>query len=276
MGLLSSLKKIFSAQSPTPNEPINIPASSEKKLTYAEKELLAVQRTTQDDVQQLKGFPYSWNRSIEKFIKPNGHPFVYMDIVGDNLAIAKSELEKVNSFIDRDKSLCKKIPASLKIPTSDIVFSRSNDKGYTRLICSPVTYDGKPTKLPLSLSFMTDLERKDTTHGDIYYNTEGNIQKADLYFWRRGNGYFLFYDTYDGELILARMEDDSRSIIHKGKPLLDREADLTKTEKDYEWLQANFPDKCPKSITSYRRMKTQNTKNYQLLKQLAANHGRDI
>lgn len=276
MGLLSSLKKIFSAQSPTHNEPINIPASSEKKLTYTEKELLAVQRTTQDDVQQLKGFPYSWNRSIEKFIKPNGHPFVYMDIVGDNLAIAKSELEKVNSFIDRDKSLCKKIPTSLKIPTSDIVFSRSNDKGYTRLICSPVTYDGKPTKLPLSLSFMTDLERKDTTHGDIYYNTEGNIQKADLYFWRRGNGYFLFYDTYDEELVLARMEDDSRSIIYKGKPLLDREADLIKTEKDYEWLQANIPDKCPKSISSYRRMKTQNTKNFQILKDLAAELGRQI
>ena len=276
MGLLSSLKKIFSAQSPTPNEPINIPASSEKKLTYTEKELLAVQRTTQDDVQQLKGFPYSWNRSIEKFIKPNGHPFVYMDIVGNNIAIAKSELEKVNCFIDRDKSLCKKIPASLKIPTSDIVFSRSNDKGYTRLICSPVTYDGKSAKLPLSLSFMTDLERKDTTHGDVYYNTEGKIQKADLYFWRRGNGYFLFYDTYEGEFVLARIEDANRTIVYKGKPLVDHEANLARTEKDYEWLQANIPDKCPKSISGYRRMKSQNTKNFQILKDLAAGLGRQI
>ena len=47
-------------------------------------------------------------------------------------------------------------------------------------------------------------------------------------------------------------------------------------QRDFLWIQANLPDKCPKSITSYRRMKTQNTKNYQLLKQLAANHGRDI
>ncbi len=47
-------------------------------------------------------------------------------------------------------------------------------------------------------------------------------------------------------------------------------------QRDFLWIQANLPDKCPKSISSYRRMKTQNTKNYQLLKQLAANHGRDI
>lgn len=46
--------------------------------------------------------------------------------------------------------------------------------------------------------------------------------------------------------------------------------------KDFQWLQANIPDKCPKSISSYRRMKTQNTKNFQILKQLAAEKGRDI
>ena len=276
MGLLSMLKKIFSSQSPTPKEPISTQSPSAKKLTYAEKELLAVQRTTQNDVQQLKNFPYSWNRTIEKFIKPGGHPFVYMDIVGDNIAVAKSELEKINNFINRDKSICKKIPESLKIPTADVVFSRSRDRGYTRLICSPVTHEGKPTKLPLSLSFMTDLDRNDTTHGDIYYNTDGNIQKADLFFWRRGRGYFLVYDTYDGEFVLARVEDANRTIIYKGKPLLDHEANLARTEADYAWIQANIPDKCPKSITSYRRMKTQNTKNFQILKDLAAELGRQI
>ncbi|MBO4938869.1 MAG: hypothetical protein J6C98_07720 [Oscillospiraceae bacterium] len=43
-----------------------------------------------------------------------------------------------------------------------------------------------------------------------------------------------------------------------------------------DWLRENFPDKCPKNVTSFRRMKTQNTKNYQLLKQLAAEKGREI
>lgn len=43
-----------------------------------------------------------------------------------------------------------------------------------------------------------------------------------------------------------------------------------------KWLQENFPRKAPKNVTGYRRMKTQNTKNYQILKQLAAELGREI
>ena len=47
-------------------------------------------------------------------------------------------------------------------------------------------------------------------------------------------------------------------------------------QRDFLWIQANLPDKCPKSISSYRRMKTQNTKNFQTLKLLAAELGRQI
>ena len=54
------------------------------------------------------------------------------------------------------------------------------------------------------------------------------------------------------------------------------EAKLAKEEQDYSWIQANIPEKCPKSLSGFRRMKTQNTKNYQDLKQLAAEEGRDI
>lgn len=46
--------------------------------------------------------------------------------------------------------------------------------------------------------------------------------------------------------------------------------------RDFLWIQENLPEKCPKSISSYRRMKTQNTKNFQLLRQLAADLGRDL
>lgn len=45
---------------------------------------------------------------------------------------------------------------------------------------------------------------------------------------------------------------------------------------DYYWLKEHFPDKCPSSPSGYRRMKTQNTKNYQVLKQLAADRGKSI
>lgn len=43
-----------------------------------------------------------------------------------------------------------------------------------------------------------------------------------------------------------------------------------------KWLQENFPNVAPKNVTGYRRMKTQNTKNYQKLKQLAADLGKEI
>ncbi|MBR7122270.1 MAG: hypothetical protein IKC95_02315 [Oscillospiraceae bacterium] len=273
MGLLSLLRKIFSSQSPTPKAPISTHSPSAKKLTYAEKELLAVQRTTQDDVQQLNGFPYTWNRSIEKFIKPNEHPFVYMDIVGDNLAIAKAEIAKMNDCIERDKKLSSALRKIRCLPISEMIFKRSADTGYSRLILNPVAYDGKPSKYPVTLFFMSD-PWNSNYHGSIFYGQDGTIQKAEIFI---GHGsYFLYYEVYEGDLALVRAEDVSRTIIYKGKRLLDHEANLEKTEKDYEWIQANLPDKCPKSISSYRRMKTQNTKNYQLLKQLAANHGRDI
>lgn len=54
------------------------------------------------------------------------------------------------------------------------------------------------------------------------------------------------------------------------------QAKLAAEEEDFAWIQANLPDMCPKSITSYRRMKTQNSKGYQALKQAAAELGRDI
>jgi HEPN domain-containing protein len=47
-------------------------------------------------------------------------------------------------------------------------------------------------------------------------------------------------------------------------------------QRDFQWIQANYPDKCPKSVSSFRRMKTQNTKNYQVLQSLAAEQGRII
>ena len=45
---------------------------------------------------------------------------------------------------------------------------------------------------------------------------------------------------------------------------------------DYEWLKTNFPEKCPATASGYRRMKTQNTKNYLILKKLASDLGREI
>lgn len=58
--------------------------------------------------------------------------------------------------------------------------------------------------------------------------------------------------------------------------MIEREVEKQNDYQDFEWLRTHFPDKCPSTPSGYRRMKTQNTKNYQLLKQLAANVGREI
>lgn len=42
------------------------------------------------------------------------------------------------------------------------------------------------------------------------------------------------------------------------------------------WLREHCPGICPKTVTGYRRIKSQNTKNYQLLRRFAAEHGRKI
>lgn len=47
-------------------------------------------------------------------------------------------------------------------------------------------------------------------------------------------------------------------------------------QRDFLWLQENIPEKCPKSVSSFRRMKTQNTKNYQALQMLADELGRKL
>lgn len=282
MAIFDFLKKIFAPQHipPIPVEPHSATNPPSKKLSYAEKELIAVQRTTFQDLQRLDNLPFIWNCRLEKYIRSNSHPFAYMDIVGPNIPIAISELEKMNAHISQDKLLCKRVPQSIQIPVSDIVFKRSDIKGYSRLICSPVSYLGEPTKIPVTLLFMTDLDRNETTHGDLCYGQDGRIQKANIYFWRRGNGYFFYYETVANSLILSKIESpDShgeKNIIYKGSHILELEARRSQEEKDFAWIQQNIPDKCPKNITGFRRMKTQNTKNYQALKQLAAEKGRKI
>lgn len=271
------LKRLFNvkfASAPLITAPSSVKSkSSTHKLSYNEKELLAVKRTTQQDVLQLTGFPYSWNSPIQKSIEPHGHPFVYMDIVGENLAIAKSELVKINAYIERDKKLSPALKKLTCLPISEITFKRSAKTGYSRLMLSPVTYNGKPSKYPVALFFMSD-PWSSNYHGTIFYGQDGSIQKAEIFIGH--GGIFLYYEAFEGDLILARVENACREIIYKGKLLLDFEASLARTEEDYAWLQANLPEKCPKSITSYRRMRTQNTTNYQALKALAAAQGREI
>lgn len=250
-------------------------------MSYVEKERYWVQRVSVNKMRQFTNMPYLWDSKIKKSIKPNSHPFAYMDLTHDNISIAKSELSKMNRQLSADTLLSSAVPNGIAIPIQDIVFHPSNGTGYTRLLCTPFTFDGEISKYPISLSFMTDLmDTSVSTHGTLFYGQGGTVEKAELYFWQNRNGLFLFYDTVGEQLTLSRVEiprmDGQRDIVYKGPHILAMEAARSKEEAAFKWLQENLPGICPKSLSGYRRMKTQNTKNFQKLVASAKALGFDL
>lgn len=137
--------------------------------------------------------------------------------------------------------------------------------------------------------------------GEVYYylrykaykhEEDGDIELAltcmrksvDLAMCRN---YFTPDDCYPLVRMLARSGyiDEARNKkkffdrvfkIHDEEDIVEYEHQKHVDSCTVKWLQENFPSKAPKNVTGYRRMKTQNTKNYQILKQLAAELGREI
>jgi len=55
--------------------------------------------------------------------------------------------------------------------------------------------------------------------------------------------------------------------------MIETEAARGEDARNFAWLQGHLPDMCPKSLSGYRRMKSQNTKNFQKLVAAAKEHG---
>lgn len=279
MGLFDFFKK---KDSPAPVVANATPTKSPtpKGPSFVEKERIMVERVTTQDMLQFTNLPYQWTGEVRKFIQPNTHPFAYMDLTGKNVTIAKTELAKMNEQITADSALSRTIPKGCSIPIEKIVFKPSKDYGYTRLMCTPFTFTGQISKYPASLSFMTNLQADNTVHGDLFYGQDGYVKKAEIYFWRKSKGCFFYYDTADNRFALSRVEipdmQGQRKIVFRGAHVLAHEAQLLQEENDYAWLQKNLPDVCPKSLSGFRRMKNQNTKNYQQIVLSAANLGYKI
>lgn len=58
--------------------------------------------------------------------------------------------------------------------------------------------------------------------------------------------------------------------------MIEREAARGADMRNFAWLQENLADMCPKSYSGYRRMKSQNTKNFQKLVVAAKERGVDL
>lgn len=250
-------------------------------LTYADKEKIIVRRIKTRDMHQFTSMPYLWNQRIKKAFFRYGHPFAYMDIVGENVAIAKAELSKMNDALYSDTFCSSAIPNEIKIPIQNITFTPSKDSGYTRLICNPYTFTGEISEYPLRLFFETiPTDCIVSTHGSLFYGQDGTVKKAELYFWESYGGMFFYYDTVNGKLALSKVEvpaiNGQKEIVYKGPHIVEWEARRAKEEIAYTWVQKNLLNICPQTLSGFRRMKTQNTKNYQKIVAAAKERGVDL
>lgn len=196
-------KSKSSGQSKNPVQSKN--GKPKEKMSQIEKEHIMVKNVTTDDMRKLD-MPFVCNTEVKKNIHEKGHPFAYMEILGENINIVKAEIGKMNAIIKESIKAYPSIPQHLIIPENEIVF-HSRDYGYTQIICTPKTFTGKPAKYPYLLSFCTDLSKhENTTHGDLTYGKDGTIQKAKVCFWRNGNGFFLYFKIIDGKLTFTDLE----------------------------------------------------------------------
>lgn len=157
------------------------------------------------DMTQFCDIQYNLNHVVKHFISEGGHPFAYIDMDDLNQHIAKNDLRKIDVKIKQAVLKTNIVPRYVHIPIDDIVFSPiSHDYGYTRIICTPYTPSGKISKFPIHLSFMTDLSKVgNETHGDLFYGKNGQVLKASVYIWIKGEGYFFKFKSNENGLFIC-------------------------------------------------------------------------
>lgn len=74
----------------------------------------------------------------------------------------------------------------------------------------------------------------------------------------------------------AHLRPDPQTMSIPGFRRVNVDPAYLQDEADFAWLQSNLPALCPKSLTGYRRMKNQNTKNYQKIVAAARGMGYEI
>ena len=179
-------------------------SAPKEKIDWREKELITVQNITTDDMRELN-MPFVCNTEVKKYMHEGNRPFAYMEILGENIGIVKSEIKKMNAIIKESIRDYPSIPQNLSIPASSLVFQSPN-YGYTRIMCTPKTYEGNKSKYPYTLYFCTDLlKRGNTTHGELTYGQDGKVQKATVVFWRNNNQFVLNFKMIDDSLTFTDM-----------------------------------------------------------------------
>lgn len=268
----------------TPDPPI-IPQPS-GRLTYVEKEHIMVQRISTKDMLQFTEFPYDLDFPVHKFFAKNGHPFAYIDLSYANQRVAKAHVSYLNSQIDKYRLQIPLLTRAFFADMRKLVFENRSGLGYTRLICTPYTFEGRTAKYPLSLIFISDDSGRKSYNGSIYYGANGKILKADIHIWCKpvygiNSGWSFYFNTIDGVFLLyeakTTLKPDEKGLptaVYKDSSIIEWEKERDRDLNFYEWLQISLPSICPKSFSGFRRMKTMNTKNYQKIVSEAAKQGK--
>lgn len=179
-------------------------SAPKEKIDWRKKELITVQNITTDDMRELD-MPFVCNTEVKKYIHEGNHPFAYMEIVAENVGVVEAEIKKMNAIIKECIKDYPGIPRNLSIPARSLVFQSPN-YGYTRILCTPKTYEGNRSKYPYTLYFCTDLSKRgNTTHGELIYGQDGKVQKATVVFWRNNEQFVLNFKMVEGKLIFTDM-----------------------------------------------------------------------
>lgn len=231
-------------------------------LNYKKSELLALPQTT-----------FSFRGKLNKHIFENGHPYADIFLENDDRLAALNVLAYLNHVINNTN-----LPKSFRrdnIPLNNIVFATPGFQEATRIIITPTSHNGY--ECPYNLFFKCKEMSSSSLHGSVFFDSTGKPHQADIFFWIGKIGRFYYFDTHEGIFELSKITyPDGECIQHylyKCEYLVCLEQRRNQEESDFLWLAEHLPDKCPKSITGYRRMKTMHSKNFMSLKQQAAELG---
>lgn len=253
------------------------------QLSTVEKETIMVQRVSTEDMLQFPQLPYNLDAPVHKFIREGGHPYAYINLDYGNQTIAIKHLQLLNNIIKKARSQVPALYGALAINVNKIAFQEySPQYGYTRLMCAPHTFTGKPSAHPLTLSFMTNLDTgKYSALGQVVYRADGSIARAEAHIYRNHSGYHFYFSELEGELTLMQVKSlsvlDERGLpssIYKHESIIAEERAREHDRQLYEWLERHLPDICPKTFAAFRRMKNANSANYQKIVAEAAKLGK--
>ena len=83
-------------------------------------------------------------------------------------------------------------------------------------------------------------------------------------------------DVEAARSLFAKRKEETELQQNRWDHFIEVEAERGSDARNFAWLQKNLPEVCPKSFSGYRRMKSQNTRNFQKLASAAKNYGIDL